>query len=63
MIQLKNGGYVMNYLVIIPAYNEEKNVPDLIAKIKETGYDYLVINDCSTDNSSLVYEKLNIREE
>ena len=50
----------MNYLVIIPAYNEEKNVPDLIAKIKETGYDYLVINDCSTDNSSLVYDKLDI---
>ena len=50
----------MNYLVIIPAYNEEKNVPELIEKIKETGYDYLVINDCSTDNSSFVYEKLGI---
>ena len=47
----------MKSLIIIPAYNEANNVPDLVKKIEELGYEYLVINDCSTDNSVEVYDK------
>jgi glycosyltransferase involved in cell wall biosynthesis len=41
-------------LIIIPAYNEEKNLGKLIDKIKSTSYDYdiVVINDCSKDRTS-----------
>lgn len=43
----------MNVLIIIPAYNEEKNLPKLIDDIKNTcpDYDVLIVNDCSTDNT------------
>ena len=47
----------MKSLIIIPAYNEANNVPDLVKKIEKLGYEYLVINDCSTDNSVEVYNK------
>ncbi len=39
----------MKKLVVIPAYNEEANIKAVVEKIKSIGYDYLVINDCSTD--------------
>ena len=39
----------MKVLVIIPAYNEQDSIISLIQEVKEYGYDYLVINDCSTD--------------
>lgn len=48
-------------LIIIPAYNEVKNVPTLIQNIQKIGYDYIVINDCSTDNSRDVYHQLGIK--
>ena len=51
----------MRTLIIIPAYNEVKNVPTLINNITKNGYDYIVINDCSTDDSKQVYDKLNIK--
>ena len=38
-------------LVIIPAYNEEENLEKLINELIFRGYDYLVINDCSTDGT------------
>jgi len=38
-------------LVIIPAYNEELNLEKLVGELIERGYDYLVINDCSTDGT------------
>lgn len=41
----------MKTLIIIPSYNEEKNLPSLIKDIKSYGYDYLIINDKSTDNT------------
>ena len=44
----------MKKLVIIPAYNEsesiKKTVEDIIEKAKD--FDYVVINDCSTDNTA-----------
>lgn len=50
----------MKALIIIPAYNEEKNIPSLIKKINELGYDYLIINDCSLDNSSKLFQMMNL---
>lgn len=43
----------MKILVIIPAYNEEKNIINVVNKIEELDMDvdYLVINDCSTDGT------------
>lgn len=48
-------------LIIIPAYNEEKNILNVCNSIKkEKNYDYLVINDGSTDNTQEILEKNNI---
>ncbi len=43
----------MRVLIIVPAYNEEKNLPKLIYNLKLhcPGYDILVINDCSCDRT------------
>ena len=43
----------MKKLVIIPAYNEEGNLEKTINDIKDNapGFDYVIINDCSTDNT------------
>lgn len=50
----------MRTLIIVPAFNEEKNIPQLVENICLLGYDYLVINDCSTDNSKALFEKLKL---
>lgn len=43
----------MKTLVIIPAYNEEECIKQTIEKLKNTapGVDYVIINDCSKDNT------------
>ena len=43
----------MKKLVIIPAFNEEGNLENTIDDIKENApdFDYVIINDCSTDNT------------
>ena len=43
----------MKKLLIIPAFNEAKNLPKLITEIKEKApdYDYVIINDGSTDDT------------
>lgn len=42
----------MNGLVIIPAYNEELNIDNVVKDIVEnTDYDYIIIDDCSRDNT------------
>ncbi len=50
----------MKTLIIIPAYNEVMNVPKLVEELNELNYDYIVINDCSTDDSAKVYSLNNI---
>lgn len=48
----------MKTLIIVPAYNEELNIKKTVENIKEeTEYDYLVINDCSTDKTLKVCEE------
>ena len=47
----------MKTLVIIPAYNEAENIEALIHNLSKYGYDYLIINDCSKDNTEEVLKK------
>ena len=42
---------MMKTLIIIPAYNEQDNIVSLIEDVSRYGYDYLVINDCSKDQT------------
>lgn len=47
-------------LIIIPAYNEAKNIEKTVNDVKSnTNYDYIVVNDCSKDNTKEVCEKNN----
>ena len=45
---------VPKVLIIVPAYNEERSLPRVLAAIGETaaGYDVLVVNDGSSDGTS-----------
>lgn len=49
----------MKKLIIIPAYNEETNIEKTVEAILKdsSGFDYVVINDCSTDNTKAICEK------
>lgn len=38
-------------LIIIPAYNEEKSITKTMDIITKSGYDYIIINDGSTDKT------------
>lgn len=51
----------MKILVVIPAYNEASNIKNVVQDLKnsELLIDYLVINDCSTDNTLQVLEECN----
>lgn len=46
----------MKKLIIVPAYNESESIERVIAHLNETApeYDYVIINDCSTDNTSAI---------
>ena len=47
----------MKVLIVVPAYNEEKNIEAVVNDITEnTQYDYIIINDCSKDNTKRVCE-------
>lgn len=52
----------MKTLVIIPCYNEEDNIVNVVNYLKEVcpSADYLVVNDCSTDSSLEILEKNNL---
>lgn len=47
----------MKTLVIIPAFNESNNLKPLISEINKLKYDYLIINDKSTDNTEELCKK------
>jgi glycosyltransferase involved in cell wall biosynthesis len=51
--------------VVIPAYNESRNLPGTLAKVRSTfsdcgfdGYEIVVSDDASTDDTAVVAEKL-----
>lgn len=49
----------MKKLIIIPAYNESECIEATVRDIMENApdFDYVVINDCSTDNTKEICEK------
>ena len=49
----------MKKLVIIPAYNESASVEKTVQDIKKNApdFDYIVINDCSTDDTLQICEE------
>lgn len=47
----------MRTLIIIPAYNEQDNIASLVKDVVSHGYDYLVINDASKDNTKEILEE------
>ena len=49
----------MKKLIIIPAYNEETNIVKTISAIEEKAkdFDYIIINDCSIDNTRQICEE------
>lgn len=50
----------MKVLIIIPAYNEALNIEKTVKDVtSNTNYDYIVINDCSKDNTKEVCERNN----
>ena len=42
---------MLRVLVIIPAYNEQANIVQTVSSVVEAGYDYVVVNDGSTDKT------------
>jgi len=51
----------MKTLIIIPAYNESSNIRNVINNITSnfTQYDYIIINDCSKDNTEEICKENN----
>lgn len=54
---------MLKKLVIIPAYNEEKSIKDVVENLEKltTGYDYIVVNDGSRDNTEQVCKQNNLK--
>ena len=54
-------------LIIIPAYNESANIERVVRKVEDAGYDYVVVNDGSTDETLAIcrrngFNVLDLRE-
>lgn len=49
----------MKKLIIIPAYNESESIESTVRDIQKNApeFDYVVINDCSTDDTRLICER------
>ena len=49
----------MKKIIIIPAYNESENIEKTISAITEkaSDFDYIIINDCSTDDTLKICER------
>ncbi len=43
---------ILDILIVIPAYNEEKTIGKVINQVKQTPYNFVVVNDGSTDRTS-----------
>lgn len=48
----------MNIAIGIPAFNEEKNIASIIAKLLNLSYSVIVVNDGSTDMTGAIAEKM-----
>ncbi|WP_040198291.1 glycosyltransferase family 2 protein [Candidatus Soleaferrea massiliensis] len=49
----------MKKLVIIPAYNESMSIKRVVENLREKAadYDYIIVNDCSTDQTEMVLKE------
>jgi glycosyltransferase involved in cell wall biosynthesis len=47
-------------LVVIPAFNEIDCIADVIAEVRGAGYDCVVVNDASTDDTAVVAARLGV---
>ena len=52
---------VPRVLLIVPAYNEEDSIARVVNSIRSSGYDYIVINDGSTDNTEMILRDIGAR--
>lgn len=54
-----HGRKELRKLIIIPAYNEEENIEKTVESILKdsSGFDYVIINDCSTDRTKEICEQ------
>ena len=45
--------------IVVPVYNEEENIERTVNAIQKSaqGFDYVIINDCSTDNTRKICEE------
>ncbi len=50
----------MRVLLVIPAYNEEESILSVVQTVEKAGYDYVVVNDGSTDNTLQVLRDNNV---
>lgn len=52
----------MKKIIIIPAFNEALNLENLMTELKRCaiGYDYIIINDGSLDNTRKICDKMNL---
>lgn len=46
-------------LLIIPAYNEEASIANTLKQIIDSGYDYVIVNDGSTDSTESILQSHN----
>ncbi len=50
--------------IVIPAHNEEKNLPDTVSELQETlrteklPYEIIIVNDCSSDGTAAVIARM-----
>jgi glycosyltransferase involved in cell wall biosynthesis len=51
----------MKVLVVIPAFNEESNLPEVIEDLKTASHEKVVVNDGSLDNTMAVARSLGLR--
>ncbi|MBR4461174.1 MAG: glycosyltransferase family 2 protein [Erysipelotrichaceae bacterium] len=47
----------MKTLVVIPCFNEQDSIANLVKEVVVYGYDYLVINDSSKDNTQKILDE------
>lgn len=52
-----------SYLIVVPAYNEQENLPHVLFDIRETNpqADILVVNDGSSDNTSQIAREAGVK--
>ena len=54
---------MINFSLVIPFYNEEKNIAEVIKsltkiQVKYSSFEFILVNNGSTDNSEKVFQKI-----